>query len=95
MTIQTKQTIKIFDNQLVFEISYKDWCYLCNNIFYTFEPNQDDIEAEFVTGTGITPKKKESWGGASTKFTEYINNLRTIKSLDINKMCRELLEKEE
>ncbi len=87
-----KKTITVFDGRLSFDITLDDWEYLCKKRFYTYNPDPESIEAEFVTGTGITSSKLNLWVEAADRFSEYVADLREIKSLDINKMCRELLE---
>ncbi len=51
--------IIIFNNKLPINVSNEDWQFLCSKVFYNDNPTIEDIEMEFVTGTGITPKKKE------------------------------------
>lgn len=86
--------ITLFSN-LQISISHKDWDFLCENRFFTDSPTIDDIQREFVTGTGITPDKKYLWNNASELFAEYIDDLRDIQKIDINKMARNLLSEEE
>ena len=86
----SNKVIKLFD-ELVITVGYDDWMFLCEHRFGTDTASYEDIQAEFVTGTGITPNKRNLWPEAETRFTEYINELREINSMDINKAARELL----
>ena len=90
---KTKQ-LRLFDNQLKLSVSAEDWDYLCENVFYSDDPDIDDVESEFVTGTGVTPRKVDLWPEASKRFASYVDELRVVKSLDINQMCRDLILKE-
>lgn len=76
-------------------VAKDDWDYLCKRRFFTDAPSTEQIEAEFVTGTGITPNKKHLWDNASELFAEYIQDLREIQQLDINQAARNLLTSEE
>ena len=80
---------KKFFNSIVVNISDDDWDFLCKKRFFTNNPTDEDVCAEFVTGTGITPNKPQLWNEADQRFSEYIKDLRKICSLDINRMCRE------
>ena len=71
--------IRLF-GKLDISISESDWTYLCNHRFFNDNPSIDEIEAEFVSGTGITSKKIDKWEKASEKFSEYINDLREIRT---------------
>ena len=69
--------VKIFD-QLELTISKEDWDFLCTIRFFSDNPTYEEIEREFVSGTGITSKKKDLWPNASVAFKEYIANLRDM-----------------
>lgn len=88
------KTITVFENRLSFDIPLDDWKFLCEKEFFTYNPDPEWVQAEFVTGTGITPSQPHLWNKASERFAEYVADLRVIKSLDICKMCRELLEQD-
>ncbi len=94
MTTPDMKQISVFDNKLTFSIPLDEWEFFCKNELFSDTPSQEDVETEFVTGTGITPKKQHLWAEASTRFVEYIKDLRRIKGLDINKMCRDLTNNE-
>ncbi len=94
-TASLYKTVCLFDNKLTLHVNIDDWDFLCENVFLTENPEQDEIEVEFITGTGITSKKIALWPCASRRFAQYISDLRIIRSLDINAMCRELLSYEE
>ncbi len=81
--------IWLFDKQLTIDVSDDDWEFLCTHRFYSRNPGEEWIRIEFVTGTGITPNKRELWGDASDRFHDYIDDLRAISKLDLCKMCRE------
>ena len=83
--------IELFDGQLGLEISDENWDYLCKYRFGTTNPSLNFIEPEFVTGTRITPGKKDIFHDASRLFADYINDLREINHDDINRQARELL----
>ena len=85
----------VFFGELVVQILEEDWDFVCKNRLFSENPDEADIRAEFVSGTGITPDKKHLWGQASERFTEYIQDLREISCLDINAMARNLLTEEE
>lgn len=59
-------------------ISDEDWFFLCKARFFSNNPPIEDIEAEFVSGTGITPNKRKLWVEASNRFHDYIADLRDI-----------------
>lgn len=80
--------INLFDGNVRFLISYKDWEFLCNTRFFTDNPSEQLIQAEFVTGTGITSNTPELWKNAGNDFMDYIDYLRNVQNLDINNMCR-------
>ncbi len=84
-----------FWNDLTIHVSPDDWDYLCKNRFLSDSPSHDEIQAEFVSGTGISPNKKHLWGEADTRFSEYVQELREIQEMDINKMARDLLDDDE
>lgn len=69
--------ITLFD-ELNISISDEDWNFLCIARFFSDDPPIEDIEAEFVTGTGITPNKPEKWMQASEAFREYVADLRSM-----------------
>ena len=87
-------TIRLF-NELDVKVSREDWRFMCQNRFFTDNPDEEVIQAEFVSGTGITENKKNLWGQASNRFTEYIEDLREIKLMDVNAMARNILSEEE
>lgn len=70
--------VKLFNNQMILNISEEDWYFLCLNRLFSDTPSLDEIEAEFVTGTGITQNKPLLWNEADKMFSEYINDLRDI-----------------
>lgn len=72
------------ENILQVKVLDKDWDFLCQNRFFTDTPTQEMIFSEFVTGTGITPNKKNLWNEASERFAEYVNDLREIQKNDID-----------
>lgn len=82
----------IFFEELTVEVSEDDWDFLCKNRLFSNNPSQEDLRAEFVSGTGITPNKRHLWSQASERFAEYIQDLREISCLDINTMARKLLK---
>ena len=45
---------------------------------FSENPAIDEIQAEFVSGTGITKNKKHLWENANEKFLEYIKDLKEI-----------------
>ncbi|MBQ9277969.1 MAG: hypothetical protein IJ224_04970 [Lachnospiraceae bacterium] len=83
-------SLKLFD-ELIIIINYDDWMFMCKNRFGTETPSYEEIQAEFVTGTGITKNKRELWREANARFTEYINDLKEIRSIDLNKAARDIL----
>lgn len=46
--------------------------------FFSDDPNEEMLQSEFVTGTGITGNKKHLWNQASERFSEYIKDLKEI-----------------
>ena len=70
--------IKLFDNKMILKISKEDWQFLCENRLFSNYPSIDEVEAEFVVGTGITKTKQYLWVNASKYFSEYIQDLREI-----------------
>ncbi len=91
----TKKKISVFNNNLQFYVSNDDWKFMCEHRFYTDNPKLDEIQAEFVSGTGITQNKKNLWAEASDRFTEYVQDLREICDIDVNAMARAVLSNEE
>lgn len=85
----------ILFEKLNVEVSDENWNFLCQNRFFTDNPSYENIECEFISGTGITEKKKELWPLASLRFTEYVEDLKEIQQLDINAMAREVLTDED
>lgn len=65
-------------NDLRVEIKDKEWDYLCQYRFFNDNPGYDVVESEFISGTGITCRKKELWPFASQRFSAYINDLMEI-----------------
>ncbi len=84
----------LFD-ELIIKISEDDWDFLCKNRFFSDAPDEEMLQSEFVTGTGITRNKKHLWNQASERFSEYIKDLKEIAGLDINAMATNVLTKEE
>ncbi len=84
-------TLTMFD-KIVVNISDEDWDYLCKNRIFSDTPSDEDIRTEFVIGTGITPNTPELWDKADEAFAKYIEDLREIQKLDLNKMCRDKLQ---
>lgn len=80
---------------MVLEISEEDWIFLCQNCLFSENPTIEDIQTEFVVGTGITQNKPLLWKEADKMFSEYIQDLREIQQLDINKMAMDALSYEE
>lgn len=70
--------ILLFDNKLKVSIETGLWNYLCNFRFFSSNPSNEEIEAEFVSGTGITKSKTHLWEEASSRFTSYIEELKQI-----------------
>ncbi len=85
----------VFFDELSVNISDDDWDYLCKNRLFTDTPDDEDLRIEFVTGTGITPNKRHLWNQADKMFADYIDDLKIVQSLDINKMARDVLSIEE
>lgn len=71
--------INLFDNQITLNISEEHWEYLCKYRFFSEQPAIEEIQAEFVTGTGITRNKPLLWEYANTRFSEYVEDLKEIK----------------
>ncbi len=96
MTAQknNQRIIRLFDG-LQFCVSEDDWKFMCQNRFFSDDPPEDEIQAEFVTGTGITKSKKDLWSQASSRFAEYVEDLRDICGLDVNAMARAALTDKE
>ena len=82
----------VFDGRLTVHVSDEDWEFFCNKRILNQNPSTEDIECEFVTGTGIIPSRKDLWSKADTLFAEYIEDLREFSKIDINAACRALLE---
>ena len=80
----------LFDSRLVIDIPISEWWFLCEKRFFTDEPEDELIEAEFVTGTGITSDSTQLWNEASQRFLDYIADLREIQKLDLNAMCMDV-----
>ena len=87
-------TYKFYDCIEV-NISNDDWNYLCENRWFTKTPDAEDVRAEFVSGTGITPNKPNLWDKASEYFHNYVIELQEIHKMDINYECRKLLSFDE
>ena len=83
----------LFD-ELIVKISEDDWNFLCKNRFFSDAPDEEMLQSEFVTGTGITRNKKHLWNQASERFSEYIKDLKEISGLDINALARNVLTEE-
>jgi len=96
MTVQknNQRIIRLFDG-LQFYVSEDDWNFMCKNRFFSENPPMDEVQAEFVTGTGITKSKKDLWNQASSRFADYVDDLREICSLDVTSMARAALTNEE
>jgi len=92
---RTNEKVITLFNNLDIKVSIDDWEFMCKNRFFTDTPSEEHIQAEFVSGTGITKNKVHLWGKASKRFAEYISDLREIQELDINTMARKLLTEEE
>ena len=73
-------TIRLF-GALDVTVTESDWDYLCSRRFFSDNPPADEVEAEFISGTGITPKKTSEWKDASERFGRYISDLREISRL--------------
>lgn len=95
MDILTNKRINLFNGQLIINISEEDWAFLCENRFFTDSPEIDSIEADFITGTGITSTAEEKWSNASDKFKDYIDDLRDIMGLNICDMAKNVISAKE
>lgn len=84
-----------FYNCIELNISNEDWIYLCKNRWHTDSPQMDDVRAEFISGTGITPNTPDMWQKADEAFHDYINELRELQKIDINSKCKSLLSEVE
>lgn len=71
----------LFYENIKVRISDVDWDYLCKNRFFTSNPTYEDLRAEFVSGTGITPNKPERWTNADSDFKRYIQELRQVRGI--------------
>lgn len=71
-------TFKFYDN-ITLNINDEDWEFLCKNRLFTDSPAYEDIRAEFVSGTGITPNKSHLWEKSDELFHKYIEELREIQ----------------
>ena len=89
--VQPLENTYIIFNEIALTISDDDLDYLCKQRFFTDNPTIEDIQREFVTGTGITPNKKHLWSEANMRFKNYIDELRDIQKLDINDMAESLI----
>ena len=87
--------VVVLFEQLTLNVPDEDWEFMCKYRFFTQNPSQEDIQAEFVTGTGITKNKPHMWNEAGKRFSEYVDNLRDIQKMDLNGMAREVLGDEE
>jgi hypothetical protein len=67
--------------------------FLCKNRFFTDNPSANIVQAEFVTGTGITAKTKNLWEKRQY-CSMNIEDLKEIQKLNINQMARNLLTDE-
>lgn len=85
----------ILFHQMILTISDIDWDFLCKNRFFTDDPLKEEIQAEFVSGTGITQNKPHLWKEAEKRFAEYIEDLREIQQMNVNHIARNLLTDEE
>ncbi len=65
--------------ELIFGELDEDWKYMCENRFFTDNPEYDHIQAEFTTGTGITSQRRDRWDKASEYLAEYVQDLREIR----------------
>lgn len=90
----TSFTFKPFQG-LTVTVTRNDWQYLCDHRWFTNTPTADDIQTEFITGTGITPNQPELFSSATEEFHQYVDELRMISKLDINKMAHEIISKDE
>lgn len=75
---KSMKQIILFDNKLVVSIEPELWDYLCGFRFFSSNPSDEEIEAEFVSGTGITRNKTHLWNEASERFSSYIQELKEI-----------------
>lgn len=85
--------IKIFNEQLTVHISDNDWDFLCAHRFMTVHPSLREFETEFVCDTNISSsdEKRKLWPEADKRLAEYIDFLRQIQDININKACNTLL----
>lgn len=88
------KTVILF-GQLTLDVPDKDWDFLCKYRFFTQNPSVEDVQTEFVTGTGITKNKPHMWNEAGKRFSEYVDDLRDIQKMDLNVIARELLTDKE
>lgn len=80
---------------MILTISDIDWDFLCKNRFFTDAPLKEEIQAEFVSGTGITQNKPHLWKEANKRFAEYIEDLREIQQMNVNHIAKIILTDEE
>lgn len=79
---KSMKRIFLFDNMLMIHIDTELWDYLCNFRFFSSNPSDKEIEAEFISGTGITKNKPQLWSEANSRFVSYIEELRQIYKQD-------------
>ena len=87
--------VSLYRGEITFAVSDEDKKWLCDNVFLTDDVTEDLWRMEFVTGTGITPNNPKPFNLATKMFAEYVDELRHIKDVDVNAMCRELIDKTE
>lgn len=75
-TIQPLYNKYTLFNKIELKISKTDLDFLCEKRFFTDKPTLEDIQSEFVTGTGITPNKAHLWKDASKRFHEYVDGYK-------------------
>ena len=92
--MESYKTIILF-GELELNIPLTDWTYLCEHLFLSDNPPEDVVRAEFVFGTGINRNIKHLWSEAAKRFTEHIEDLREIQSLNISEMADTVLSDEE
>ena len=78
MSNEISKQIQLFDKQLTVNSSEDDWIFLCNNRFFTDRPEPELVQAEFITGTGITATRTALWKDADRLFHDYIDDLKEI-----------------
>ncbi len=82
----------LFD-ELIITIPKSYWDYMVTYRFGGDNPSYEEIQAEFVSGTGITASKRALWNEANRRFLEYIEDLMNISKMDVNAGCCLLIDR--